>query len=229
MNLTELYRALGDKIAESKEYLERKFQAWMQDHLSKDNPHGTTPDGIGAARASITVQGKPLTENVVLTPGDLNALPADGVAESAQKLANPRLIRVVGAVTGEVPFDGAANVQLSVTTGVAPIRYEYPTENSIHTFYDDPQFPTSALATFDTDGLVASCVIYEPKRDVSYAYTYDSEKRLVSVTPTIIRDELPHYEIGTTPVLTQETVTQLLDHLDPVKVPDPHTQYQLKP
>ena len=187
--LSMLTRALGDKIAGSKEYLESKFQAWMQDHLSKDNPHGTTPEGIGAARASITVQGKPLTENVILTPSDLNALPADGVAESAQKLANPRLIRVVGAVSGEVPFDGAANVQLSVTTGVTPIRYEYPTENSLHTFYDDPQFPTSSLATFNADGLVTSCVIYEPKRDVSYAYTYDSEKRLVSITPTVIRDE----------------------------------------
>ena len=229
MNLTELYKALGDKIAESKEYLERKFQAWMQDHLSKDNPHGTTPEGIGAAKASITVQGKPLTENVILTPSDLNALPADGVAESAQKLANPRLIRVVGAVSGEVPFDGAANVQLSVTTGVAPIRYEYPDEFSVKTYFDDPLHPTSMLVVFNADGLVTSCIRYEPKRDVSYAYEYDTEGRLLKVTPSIIRDELPHYEIGSTPVLTQETVTQLLDHLDPVKAPDPHTQYQLKP
>ena len=183
--LSQLSRALGDKITGSKEYLELKFQTWMQDHLSKDNPHGITPDGIGAARASITVQGKPLTKNVVLIPSDLNALPANGVAVAAKKLETPRLIKLSGAVSGEVPFDGTANVQLSVTTGGAPIRYEYPTANSIRTFYDDPQFPTSSLATFNADGLVTSCVIYEPKRDVSYAYTYDSEKRLVAVTPTI--------------------------------------------
>ncbi len=183
--LSQLSRALGDKITGSKEYLESKFQTWMQDHLSKDNPHGITPDGIGAARASITVQGKPLTKNVVLIPSDLNALPANGVAVAAKKLETPRLIKLSGAVSGEVPFDGTANVQLSVTTGAAPIRYEYPNANSIHTFYDDPQFPISSLATFNADGLVTSCVIYEPKRDVSYAYTYDAEKRLVSVTPTI--------------------------------------------
>lgn len=229
MNLTELYRALGDKIAESKEYLERKFQAWMQDHLSKDNPHGTTPDGIGAARASITVQGKPLTENVVLTPGDLNALPADGVAVAAKKLETPRLIKLSGLLQGEVAFDGAANVQLAASEAVAPIRYEYPDEFSVKTYFDDPLHPTSMLVVFNADGLVTSCIRYEPKRDVSYAYEYDTEGRLLKVTPSIIRDELPHYEIGSTPVLTQETVTQLLDHLDPVKAPDPHTQYQLKP
>ena len=189
MNLTELYRALGNKIAESKEYLERKFQAWMQDHLSKDNPHGTTPDGIGAARASITVQGKPLTENVLLTPGDVAALPEEGVAVAAKKLETPRLIRLSGLLQGEVAFDGAANVQLAASKAVAPIRYEYPDEFSVKTYFDDPLHPTSILVVFNADGLVTSCVIYEPKRDVSYAYTYDSEKRLVSITPTVIRDE----------------------------------------
>ena len=193
MNLTELYRALGNKIAESKEYLESKFQDWMRNHLEQDNPHQITPDKIGAAKSSITVQGKPLTENVLLTPGDVAALPEEGVAVAAKKLETPRLIRLSGLLQGEVAFDGAANVQLAASEAVAPIRYEYPDEFSVKTYFDDPLHPTSILVVFNADGLVTSWVIYEPKRDVSYAYEYDTEGRLLKVTPSIIRDELPHY------------------------------------
>lgn len=193
MNLTELYRALGNKIAESKEYLERKFQALMQNHLDQDNPHQITPDKIGAAKSSITVQGKPLTENVLLTPRDVAALPEEGVAVAAKKLATPRLIRLSGLLQGEVAFDGGANVQLAASEAVAPIRYEYPDEFSVKTYFDDPLHPTSILVVFNADGLVTSCIRYEPQRDVSYAYEYDTEGRLLKVTPSIIRDELPHY------------------------------------
>lgn len=229
MNLSELYKALENKILEQKQKLEQKFQDWMRNHLEQDNPHQITPEKIGAAKSSITVQGKPLTENVLLTPGDVSALPEDGTAVKAAKLATPRLIRLSGLLHGEVAFDGAANVQLAVSSGVAPIRYEYPDEFTIHTYYDDPNYPTSMRCVFNSEGQVTSAVVYEPQRDVSYAYTYGQDGRLATVTPTVIRDELPHYEIGTTPVLTQEVVTQLVDHLDATKQPDPHTQYQLKP
>lgn len=229
MNLSELYEALENKILEQKQKLEQKFQDWMRNHLEQDNPHQITPDKIGAAKSSITVQGKPLTENVLLTAGDVAALPEEGVAVAAKKLETPRLIRLSGLLHGEVAFDGGANVQLAASEAVAPIRYEYPDEFSVKTYFDDPLHPSSMLVVFNADGLVTSCIRYEPKRDVSYSYEYDSEGRLLKVTPSIIRDELPHYEIGTTPVLTQEVVTKLVDHLDATKQPDPHTQYQLKP
>lgn len=229
MKLAELYEALGAKILEQKQYLENRFQSWMQSHLNSENPHNVTTELIGAAKASTKVQGKPLSSDVLLTAEDVEALPAGGTAVSSQRLATPRLIRLNGLIRGEAAFDGTANIQIGVSSGIAPVRYEYPDEFTIRTYYDDPQYPTSVVTTFNADGQVVSSVCSEPKRDVTYTYQYDADGKLTGITPTITRDELPHYEIGTSPVLTQAVVTQLINHLDPVAVPDPHTQYQLKP
>lgn len=228
MDLPALYAALGAKITAYKEYTEQRIQSWMQSHLSAQNPHNVTTELIGAAKSTTKVQGKPLSADVILTAADIEALPANATAKSAERLATPRLIRLNGLVRGEGAFDGAANIQIGVSTGVAPVRYEYPDEFTIRTFYDDPLYPTSVVTVFNADGQIVSSVCSEPQRDVSYAYHYDTDGRLTGITPSVIRDELPHYEIGTSPVLTQGVVTQLLNHLDPVAEPDPHTQYQLK-
>lgn len=226
MKLKELYDQLTAKIVEQKDVLQQKFELWFNNHIQADNPHQITVARIGALPDTTTVCGKPLSDgNVLLTPADVGSLPVEATAVSAQKLATPRLIKLTGLINGQVAFDGAANVQLGVTSGVAPIRYEYPDANQIHTFYEDPLYPTDVLATFNAAGQVVSCVIREPSREVSYAYSYSATGRLLSITPTVIRDELPNYEIGTSPVLTQSVVDSLVTHLDGV---DPHPQYVLK-
>lgn len=74
-------------------------------------------DGIAAgaqANAVSSVNGK--VGAVALGASDVGALPSDGTAASASKLATARTIELTGAVTGSAKFDGSGDVSI-VTTG----------------------------------------------------------------------------------------------------------------
>lgn len=69
---------------------------------------------------TLTINGKPLTDNINLGASDVGALAAGATAVAATKLATARTFRVDLASTTAASFDGSANAVPGVT-GVLPI------------------------------------------------------------------------------------------------------------